>query len=235
VPVLDPGRGRTKQSYFWAIARDDRPWGGNDPQAVVSNCAPGQGHTHANTLLGGCREILQCDGYAAYKKLAGSRTADPSIMLAFCRGQVSRGFYDLAKSKAPIAVETLKRIAVLYEIEEQVCGKSATDRLTLRQAESKPLVADLGTWFETQIPKLPARGPTAEAIRYALNHWHGLERFLDDGRIEFDTNSVERAMRPVALSRKNSLVTGSDEGAENGACLVSLNDTRKLNIVNPRV
>ena len=109
----------------------------------------------------------------------------------------------------------LKRIAALYEIEERVRGKSAAARRVLRQAESKPLVAELRVWFEAQIKKLPARGPTAEAIRYALNHWDGLECFLEDGRIELDTNSVERAMRPVALSRKNSLFAGSDEGGEN--------------------
>jgi hypothetical protein len=235
VPVLDPGRGRTKPGYFWAIARDDRPWGGNDPPAVVYNYAPGRGHTHANALLGGYRGILRCDGYAAYKKLAGSRAAEPSITLAFCWSHVRRGFYDLAKTKAPIAIETLKRIATLHEIEERVRGKTADDRLTLRRAESKPLVADLRAWFEAQIEKLPARGPTAEAIRYALNHWDGLERFLEDGRIELDTNSVERAMRPVALSRKNSLFAGSDEGAENWACLASLIETCKLNGVNPQV
>jgi transposase len=148
---------------------------------------------------------------------------------------VRRGFYDLAKSKAPIAVETLKRIAALYEIEERVRGKSATDRLALRKAESKPLVAELRSWFEAQITKLPARGPTAEAIHYALNHWDGLERFLEDGRIELDNNSVERAMRPVALSRKNSLFAGSDQGGENWACLASLIETCKLNGVNPQI
>jgi hypothetical protein len=103
----------------------------------------------------------------------------------------------------------------------------------VRQAESKPLVADLRIWFEAQMEKLPGRSPTAEAIRYALNHWVGLERFLDDGRIELDNNSVERAMRPVCLSRKNSLFAGSDEGAENWACLASLIETCKLNQVNP--
>src|SRR5271155_1519671 len=233
VPVLDPGRGRTKQGYFWAIARDDRPWGGGNPPAVVYNYAPGRGHAHAEALLGGYQGILQCDGYSAYKKLVGSRSAQPSITLAFCWSHVRRGFYDLAKSKAPIAVETLKRSAALYEIEERVRGKSAADRQALRQAESKPLVAELRVWFEAQIAKLPARGPTAEAIRYALNHWDGLQRSLEDGRIELDNNTVERAMRPVCLSRKNSLFAGSDEGGDNWACLASLIETCKLNGVNP--
>src|SRR5690348_8759877 len=110
VPVLDPGRGRTKQGYFWAMARDDRPWGGSQPPAVVYSYAPGRGHTHANTLLGGYRGILQCDGYAAYKKFTGSRSVEPSVTLAFCWSHVRRGFYDLAKAKAPIATETLQRI-----------------------------------------------------------------------------------------------------------------------------
>jgi transposase len=160
--VLDPGRGRTKQGYFWVIARDDRPWGGDEPPAVVYTYAPGRGHAHADALLGSYRGILQCDGYGPYKKLGGSRSGQPSITLTFCWSHVRRGFYGLAKSKAPIAIETLKRIADLYAIEERVRGRSAADRLALRQAESKPLVTELRVWFETQITKLPARGPTAE-------------------------------------------------------------------------
>src|SRR3954470_338216 len=234
VPVLDPGRGRTKQGYFWAIARDDRPWGGDQPPAVVYSYAPGRGHIHANTLLGGYRGILQCDGYNAYKKFGGIKSTDPPVTLAFCWSHVRRGFYDLAKSKAPIATEALKRIAALYEIEARVRGTSAADRLIVRQAESKPLVTDLRVWFETQLAKLPARGPLAEAIGYALRHWDGLDRFLEDGRIELDNNSVERAMRPVCLSRKNSLFAGSDEGGENWACLASLIETCKLSGVNPQ-
>src|SRR5271155_4472155 len=147
VPVLDPGRGRTKQGYFWAIARDDRPWGGSEPPAVVYSYAPGRGHIHANTLLGGYRGILQCDGYAAYKQLVGSKTNEQSMTLVFCWSHVRRGFYDLAKTKAPIATEALQRIAALYEIEERVRGKSAADRLAVRRAESRPLVKELRVWF----------------------------------------------------------------------------------------
>lgn len=233
VPVLDPGRGRTKQGYFWAIGRDDRPWAGREPPAVVYSYAPGRAHVHAARLLGGYRGILQCDGYAAYKTVAGARTNDGAVTLAFCWSHVRRGFYDLAKAHAPVAIEALRRIGALYEIEEHVRGKDADQRLAVRQAQSKPRVAELRVWFETQIAKLPARGPTAQAIRYALNHWPGLERFAEDGRIELDSNSIERAMRPVALSRKNSLFAGSDEGGENWACMASLIETCKLNSVNP--
>jgi transposase len=233
VPVLDPGRGRAKQGYFWAIARDDRPWGGTDPPAVAYTYAPGRGYIHAKALLGGYRGLLQCDGYTAYKRLADGR--ENAVTLAFCWSHVRRGFYDLAKTgAAPIATEALSRIAALYHIETAIRGSNAEQRHAARQTQSRPLVLDLRAWFETQIAKLPARSPTAEAIRYALNHWNGLERFLDDGRIELDSNTVERAMRPVALSRKNALFAGSDEGGANWAAIASLIETCKLNGVDPQ-
>ncbi len=206
VPVPDPGRGRTKQGYFWAVGRDDRPWAGTLAPAVVYRYAPGRGHLYATTLLGHYRGILQCDGYGAYKKLGGSKSAATPMTLAFCWSHVRRGFYDLAKTKAPIAVEALQRIAALYEIEARIRGKTAAERLVVRRVETKPLVDALRIWFDTQIAKLPARGPMAEAIRYALNHWDGLGRFLEDGRIEIDSNSIERAMRPVAVIKKEQLV-----------------------------
>ena len=235
VPVLDPGRGRTRTGYFWTVARDDRPWGGADPPAVVYSYAPGRGQEHNDRLLGNYRGILQCDGYATYKKLAGPERGKDAVTLVFCWSHVRRGFYDLAKAgTAPIATEALARIAALYRVEAEVRGKTAADRLAARQAKSQPLVADLRTWFEAQVATLPGRGPTAGAIRYALNHWDGLERFLDDGRIELDNNSVERAIRPIKLSRKNALFAGSDEGGANWAHVASLVETCKLNGVNPQ-
>jgi transposase len=230
VPVLDPGRGRTKQGYFWAIARDDRPWAGRDPPAIVYSYAPGRGREHGRALLGAYRGILQCDGYIAYKKLAGPAAAPT---LAFCWSHVRRGFYDLAKGgNAPIATEALQRIAALYRIETDIRGLSAEERQSARQTRSKPLLAELRTWFDAQMTKLFARGPTAEAIGYALNHWDGLVRFVDDGRVEIDSNTVERSMRPVALSRKNALFAGSDEGGVNWAAVASLVETCKLNGVD---
>jgi len=141
----------------------------------------------------------------------------------------------ISKAGAPIATETLSRIAALYQIETKIRGTSAEHRLAMRQAESRQLVDDLHAWFTALLPKLPGRGPTAEAMRYAMNHWDGLRQFLEDGRIELDTNSVERAMRPIILSRKNSLFAGSDEGGANWSLLASLIETCKLNLVNPQI
>jgi transposase len=235
VPVLDPGRGKTKTGWFWTIARDDRPWGGTDPPAVVYTYAPGRGREHARTLLGGYRGILQCDGYTGYKSLAGGITGPGPSVVAYCWSHARRQFYDLAaKAKAPVAEEVLRRIAALYAIEAEVRGTSPERRLAERQTRSRPLVEALFAWLEATLPKLSARSTTADAIRYVLNHRHGLVRFLDDGRIELDTNSVERAARPVALGRKNALFAGSDEGAENWAAIASLIETCKLNAVEPQ-
>lgn len=232
-PVLDPGRGRTKQGYFWAVARDDRPWGGTDPPAIAFSYAPGRGAVHGLKLLEGYRGIVQCDGYAAYKTIAA--TPGEAITLAFCWTHLRRRFYDIAEGgDAPIASEALERIAALYAIEQTIRGRSADGRRQVRRDKSKPLVASLKTWFEQQLARVSAKAPIAEQIRYALNHWDGLIRFLDDGRIELDTNHVKRGIRPIVLNRKNALFAGHDEGAENWACIASLIETCKLNGVNPQ-
>ena len=155
-PVLDPGRGRTKKGYFWAIARDDRPWGGTDPPAVAYSYAPGRGAVHALKLLEHYRGIVQCDGYAAYKSIADAACGE-AITLAFCWAHLRRRFFDIAKDgSAPIASEALERIAALYAIEKTIRGHSAGERRAVRQEKSKPLVLALKTWFEQQLAR--ARG-----------------------------------------------------------------------------
>ena len=235
-PVLDPGRGRTKTGYFWSVARDDSTWRGDTgPPAVVYTYAPGRGAEHAIALLAAYRGIVQCDGYAAYKQVARRGRAGNAVILAFCWSHWRRRFYEIAKAgSAPIAEEALRRITVLYKIEAQIRGRSAAERREIRQAESKPLVADLRAWLHEQLARASAKSAIAIAIRYGLNHWEGLERFLEDGRIEIDTNVVERSMRPIALNRKNALFAGHDAGAENWACLASLIETCKLNGVDPQ-
>jgi transposase len=230
VPVLDPGRGKTKTGYFWSMARDDRLFGGTDPPAVVYTYAPGRGGVHLQTLLAGYRGIVQCDGYAPYKKLPPER-----IITAFCWAHLRRPFFKLAKNgNAPVATEALLRIAQLYRVEDRIRGKAPEERKAVRQAESAPLVMAFKAFLDGQLGRVSKKSPTAEAIRYGLNHWQGLTRFLDDGRIDLDSNIVERSMRPQALTRKNALFAGHDNGAENWAILASLIETCKLNGIDPQ-
>ena len=230
VPVLDPGRGKTKQGYFWAIARDERPWNGRDPPAVAYTYATGRGGSHLYKLLENYRGIVHCDGYAPYKNLRKDR-----ITVAFCWAHLRREFVEIAeKGDAPIATETLERISALYEIEKEVRGTGEAARRRVRQERSRLLCDALKTFFEQQLPRLSHGSTTAQAIRYGLRHWDGLTRFLEDGRIEMDTNSVERSMRPQVLTRKNALFAGHDGGAENWAILASLIETAKLNGIEPQ-
>ncbi len=151
------------------------------------------------------------------------------------QGDARREFIELAKDKtAPIATGTLQRIAALYAIEAEVRGRPPEIRRAARQAKSRPLVDDLFTWLTAQLLRLPGGSPTAKAIRYALNHREGLVRFLDDGRIELDTNTVERAIRPICLGRKNALFASGDDGGARWAAVASLVETCKLNGVDPQ-
>src|SRR5215472_19285623 len=166
-PVLDPGRGRTKKGYFWVLARDDRPWCGRSPPAVVYSYAPGRGGDHAAALLKGYSGVLQTDGYAAYRSLADPKRAGGSVTLAFCWAHWRRQWFDLAKSPpAPIATEVLKRIAELYEIEAEIRGKSASERRVVRQEKAKPLVIALKTWLEKTLVQVATGASIAQAIRY---------------------------------------------------------------------
>ena len=230
-PVLDPGRGRTKTGQFWAYARDDRPWGGRDPPAVAFLYAPDRTAERPIEHLRGFKGVLQVDGYGGYRKLAETT----EVRLAFCWSHVRRGFYELAAAgSAPIATEALARIGALYAIEADIRGRPAEERRAERQARSGPIIAALEPWLRSKLDLVSRKSKLAEAIRYALARWEGLTLFLQDGRIEIDSNVVERAIRPLALGRKNHLFAGSDGGAEHWAVLASLTQTCKLNGVDPQ-
>ena len=229
-PVLDPGRGRTKTGQLWAYARDDRPWGGSDPPGVAYVYAPDRKAERPIAHLAGFRGVLQVDGYAGYKVLAERS----EVRLAFCWSHVRRPFYELAQSgPAPIASEALARISALYRIEGDIRGRSAEERHAIRQERSRPLVEALQPWLREKLSLISQKTKLAEAIRYALSRWAGLGLFLDDGRVEIDNNAVERAIRPIALNRKNALFAGSDGGAQHWAVIASLIETCKLLDVEP--
>lgn len=229
-PVLDPGRGRTKTGQLFAYARDDRPWGGMDLPGVAYLYAPDRKAEQPIRHFQGFVGTLQVDGYAGYKVLA-ERNA---VSLAFCWSHVRRRFYELAQSgPAPIATEALARIAQLYYVESDIRGRSADERRAVRQERSRSVIHALEPWLREQLTLISQKTKLAEAIRYALSRWTCLTRFLDDGRIEIDSNVVERAIRPIALNRKNALFAGSDGGAGHWATIASFIETCKLNGVEP--
>ena len=229
-PVLDPGRGRTKTGQLWAYARDDRSWCGSDPPGVAYVYAPDRKAERPITHLAGFKGILQVDGYGGYRALAERG----DVQLAFCWAHVRRRFYELAAAgPAPIASEALKRIAELYAVETECRTRSADERRAHRKQKSQPILDELEPWLRTKLGLISQKTKLAEAIRYALSRWEGLTRFLDDGRIEIDSNVVERSIRPIALNRKNALFAGSDGGGEHWAIIASLIETCKMCGVEP--
>lgn len=234
-PVLDPGSRKTKTGYFWALARDDRPWSGHAPPGVAFTYAPGRGGQHAERILQGFSGVLQVDGYAGYNRLVAPDRIAPNIRLAYCWAHARRKLVEIARNgPAPIAEDGVKRIGELYRIEAELRGFDPATRLAERQVRSAPLVADMETWLALHRARVAAKSPLGEALSYIAKYWTGLRLFLADGRIEIDNNSVERTIRPIALSRKNALFAGHDAGAENWATIASLIETCKLNAVDPQ-
>ncbi|WP_370204845.1 IS66 family transposase [Pararhodobacter marinus] len=231
-PVLDPGRRKTKTGYFWALARDDQPWGGEDPPGVAFTYAPGRSGQYAEDILKGFSGTLQVDGYAGYNRLLKRPTQD--IRLAYCWAHARRKLHEVARTgTTPIADEGLRQITALYRIETELRGQNPEARLTARQARSKPIIDDFEAWLTAHRARVSAKSPLGEALKYVAKYWDGLCRFLDDGHIEIDSNAVERTIRPIALNRKNALFAGHDAGAQNWAMLASLIETCKLNAIDP--
>ena len=234
-PVLDPGRGRTKTGYLWALVRDDRPWNGADPPCVVFHYAPGRAGEHAERFLDGFNGVLQVDGYAGYRRLSRpERTGGAPLTLAHCWSHGRREIIKATpKAGSPVADAILARIAGLYRIETEIRGCDAETRRQARQEVSRPLVEELGAFLRAQAERLSPKSAMGGAIGYFLNHWTGLCVFLDDGRVEMDTNAAENTIRPLALNRKNALFAGHDEGGRSWARIASLIGTCKLNGVEP--
>lgn len=230
-PVLDPGRGRTKTGQLWAYARDDRPFGGKDPPMVAYVYAADRKSERAQEHLGDFAGILQVDGYGGYAALAKRQQ---QVSLAFCWAHVRRKFYELADT-SPVATEVLRRIARLYAVEDDICGEPADQRRHVRNERSRIIVDDLRHYLDARNRQVSAKAKLGEAIRYALSRWDGLSRFIDDGRVDLDSNPVERSIRPLALNRKNALFAGSDEGGDNWAVIATLIENCKLSDINPHI
>ena len=232
VPVLAPGAGRTKTGRLWAYLRDERPYAGTATPAVLYRYSPDRRAEHPRRHLAGFAGVLHADGYAGFDGLYDSGR----VVEAACWAHVRRKFFDLhATGKAPLATEALTRIQALYAVEAEIRGRPPDERRHARATRAGPLLADMKMWLEGTLRRVPQRGDLAAAIRYALARWTALTRYARDGSIEIDNNPVERAIRPIALGRKNWLFAGSDAGGMRAAAIASLIATARLNCVEPEV
>lgn len=238
VKVLNNGGNKTKIGRIWTYVLDGRPHGNNTPPAVCYYYSPDRKGKRPESHLENFKGILHADAYAGYNGVYITQDhPERSVCEAGCWAHVRRKFYEItvASDNTQIAYEVVEQIRKLYEIEAEVRGKSPTERLEARQKCSKELVVVLFDRFKKVLKKLFQKGATAKAIKYALNNEKALKRFLDDGKIEIDNNSAERALRSVAVGRKNWLFAGSDKGGETAANIYSLIETAKLNNINPHI
>jgi transposase len=230
IPVLAPGNGKTKTARLWTYVRDDRPSGDTTPPAVWFAYTPDRKGIHPQTHLANYEGVLQADAYAGFNALY----EDGTIKEAACWAHARRKFYDLHEARpSPLTTEALHRIGELYAIEAKIRGKPPHERRQARQAEAKPLIDDLERWLRGMLEKLSRKSDTSAAIMYALNLWPALGRYCDDGLIEIDNSAAERALRGVAIGRRNYLFAGADTGGERAAAIYSLIGTAKLNGVDP--
>jgi transposase len=233
LPTLNPGSGKTKTAWLWAYARDDRPFAGAGPPMVAYRYEDSRAGDCAARHLGDYRGILQCDGYAGYRKLAGAPHAN-GLRLAGCWAHLRRRFFDLhANGESVVATATVEQMKPLWAVEDEVRGQPPQMRLAARRATSADIVQTLFDLWERELPRISGKSKLAEAIRYARSQRTVLGRFLEDGRVELDSNIVERAIRPQAITRKNSLFAGSAGGGQTWAAIATMLQTCKMNGVDP--
>jgi transposase len=230
VPVLAPGNGKTKTGRLWTYVRDDRPAGSEAAPAAWFAYSPDRKGEHPEAHLSGFRGVLQADGYAGFNRIYEKG----AIQEAGCWAHVRRKFYDLQQAHAsPVAAEAMARIGQLYGIESEIRERPPDERRKVRQARARPVLESLQQWLQANLAKLSKKSEAAVAIRYALGRWPALIRYCEDGAIEIDNNAAERALRAVALGRKNYLFAGSDAGGERAAAMYSLIGSAKLNGLDP--
>ena len=244
VPIL--AKGKTVTGHIWTYVRDDRPFGGRAPPAVLYYASRDRRHEHPERHLAGFAGILQADAYSGYNTLFDPARTSGTATSALCWSHARRQFFELADIAAnarrgkqaaaisPIALEAVKRIDALFEIERGINGLSAEERQSARAERSAPIVADLEQWLRQERARLSRSASVAQPIDYMLKRWHAFARFLDDGRICLTNNAAERALRGFALGRKSWLFAGSERGADRAAVMATLIQTAKLNDVDPQ-
>ena len=244
VPIL--AKGKTETGRVWTYVRDDRPFGGKDPPAALYYASRDRSGEHPERHLNGFIGVLQADAYGGYNRLYRSDRRPGPIVEALCWSHGRRKFFELADLAAnvrrgknaapisPIALEAVKRIDAIFDIEREINGVSAEKRLVARRSRSAPLVAALEEWMRAERAKLSRHNAVAKAIDYMLTRWLAFSRFLEDGRICLTNNAAERALRGLALGRKSWLFAGSERGAERAAIMYTLIQTAKLNEIDPQ-
>jgi transposase len=244
VPIL--AKGRTKTGRVWVYVRDDRPFGGKDPPAALFYASRDRTREYPERHLADWAGILQADAFDGYNRLYLADRRPGPIVEALCWSHARRKFFELADIAAnarrgkqaapisPIALEAVKRIDAIFDVEREINGLSVEKRLAARQERSAALVAALEAWMRAERAKLSRHAAVAKAMDYMLTRWGAFTRFLDDGRICLTNNAAERALRGLALGRKSWLFAGSERGAERAALMYTLIQTARLNDIDPQ-
>lgn len=236
VPVLDPGRGKTKTGRQWVYVRDGRPFGSQDSPAVFYRYSPDRRGEHPQAHLKKFKGSLHADGYAGFGKLyAPDKAGTIHVIEVACWAHARRKFHDIhVAGKTAITTEVLERMGKLFDVERRIHGRSPEERVAARRQYSRPMLENLKTFLESSLRRLSGKSETAKAIRYTLGHWAALARYAGDGRLEMTNNAAERAIRPLKLGAKNWLFAGSDEGGKRAAAIFTLIQTAKLNGIDPQ-
>ncbi|HWR53860.1 MAG TPA: IS66 family transposase [Bryobacteraceae bacterium] len=236
LPVQEPGRGKTKTGRLWVLLRDERPWGSKSPPAVFYRYSPDRKAERAWALLQGCRGYLHADAYSGFRELYQPMTisGDVRMLEVGCWAHARRKIYEVhAATASPAARALVHRIDELFAIERDLSGQQPEARRAVREERAVPLLKEMKAEFEAVLSRISGKSSFAVALRYALSRWPSFTRYTTDGRLDICNNAAERAMRPVALGRKNWLFAGNDDGGDRAAIIYTLIETAKINELNP--